>query len=133
MEGLLNSVWIVVSLLLLVSKFRSLRRGGEPMEWRILIALGVLLMLMLPVISITDDLMAANATADVEHMLRRPLEPMDPGPLLDVVELVAAASLLLFRLRQQRLLETTSRTDLNLVRLRLGLIRLCGVRPPPAV
>ena len=123
---------MAASLLLIGSKIWSMRRRGEQTEWRVLIALSVLLMLMLPVISITDDLMAANAAADVEHMLRRPLEPIDQGPLLDVMELVAAASFVLYRLRQQRILETVSRTESNLVRLRLGLIRLSSVRPPPA-
>ncbi len=114
------------------SQFWRMRRRGGQTEWRVLIALGVLLMLMLPVISITDDLMTMNAAADVEHMLRRPLEPLDQGPLLDVVELVAAAAFMLYRLRLQRILETISRTDSNLVRLRQGLVRLCEVRPPPA-
>ena len=132
MELLLNFVWLAVSLLLMGSKFWSMRSRGERTEWRVLIALGVLLMMMLPVISITDDLMAVNAAADVEHMLRRPLEPIDQGLMLAVVGLVAAAAFVLDRLRQQRILETISRTDSNLVRLRQGLVRLFGVRPPPA-
>ena len=123
---------MAVSVLLIGSKIWSTRRRGEQTEWRGLIALGVLLMLMLPVISITDDMMATNAAADVEHMFRRPLEPLDQGPLLDMMELVAAASFVLYRLRQQRILETISRTESNLVRLRLKLIRLSSVRPPPA-
>ena len=131
MEFLLNAVWIVGSLLLIGSKFHSMRRQNNRVEWRVLIALGVLLALMLPVISITDDLMANNATADVEHMFRRPLEPVPQSPFLAVLEIVTSAALLLFGLRQRALLQTMSRSDSSLVRLRQGLMRLSSVRPPP--
>ena len=109
-----------------------MRRLNRRVEWQVLIALGVLLALLLPVISITDDLMANNATADVEHMFRRPLEPVPQSPFLAVLEVLSSAALLLFGMRQQRILETISRSDSNLVRLRQALIRLYSVRPPPA-
>ena len=133
MELLLNVVWVAVSLLLLGGKLHSMRSRDHRVEWRVLIALGILLALMLPVISITDDLMANNATADVEHMFRRPLEPIPQSPFLAVLELVASAALFLFGLRQRLLLETISRSDSSLVRLRQGLMRLSSVRPPPAL
>ena len=133
MELLLNTAWIVVSLLLIVSAFHGLRRQNQRVEWRVVIALGVLMALLLPVISITDDLMANNATADVEHMFRRPLEPVPQSPLLAMLEIVPSAALLLFGLRQRRILETIARSDASLVRLREGLLRLCSMRPPPAL
>lgn len=108
-----------------------MRSKHGQMDWRVPIALGVLLLTLLPVISITDDLMSMTAAADVEHLLRKPLEPAQQAPMLAVVELLSAAALLLDGLRRQRQLETISGSDVGRVRLLRGLARVCSVRPPP--
>ncbi len=106
-----------------------MRSKHGQMDWRVPIALGVLLLTLLPVISITDDLMSMTAAADVEHLLRKPLEPAQQAPMLAVVELLSAAALLLDG--RQRQLETISGSDVGRVRLLRGLARVCSVRPPP--
>ena len=131
MELLLNFAWICISATLVGWQVRSIRAKQGQVDWRGPIALGVLLLTLLPVVSVTDDLMSMAAAADVEHMFRRPLEPAQQAPLLAVVELLGAAALLLHGLHRQRLPETISGSDVGRVRLLRGLVRVCSVRPPP--
>ena len=131
-ELLLNFVWLTVSLVLLGWKFRAFRKKGARAEWQVVVALFMLLLVLFPVISITDDLISTTAaTSDMEHFLRRPMEPLDHAPMLALTEWVMASALVLFRVRQQRILDTSSRADSGRVRLLRGLVRSTSVRPPP--
>jgi hypothetical protein len=74
-EILLNLVWVALSVTL--SVFWLLRRvSSNPKEHSIsvktqLVSLAVVLLILLPVVSLTDDLQASIAPAEVEHACRR--------------------------------------------------------------
>ena len=132
MEFLLNFVWLTISVVLLGWKFRALRNQGARAEWQVVVALFMLLLVLFPVISITDDLMSTTtAASSMEHFLRRPLEPLDHAPMLALTEWMMASALVLFRVRQQRILDTSLQADSGRVRLLRGLVRITSVRPPP--
>lgn len=130
-ELLLNFAWVCVSLLLIVWQIRGTRARKRGAEWRVIVALGLLLVLLLPVISITDDLMALNAAAEVEHIVRRQHDLSSPLALLVVLEWMVAAAFLLGCLRDRRL--RVRNEGLQLRYTLLGVFAGSGVRPPPAL
>ena len=74
MELLLNIVWLLLSLSLVFLWKRGVRRFGTQSklpDLRIqLIALALLVVILLPVVSMTDD-MQAMSTAEIEHVTRK--------------------------------------------------------------
>ncbi|HYK38334.1 hypothetical protein [Alloacidobacterium sp.] len=74
MELLLNLVWLVLSLSLAALWIRGSRRAvasSGQVDWRVqLLALAMLIVILLPVISMTDDVQAMSA-AEIEHVTRR--------------------------------------------------------------
>lgn len=77
-EVFLNFVWVVLSLSLVAGwvfgAHPPTRRDSREWwsEWgRQAVALGILLVILLPVVSLTDDLQAWTAPAEVAHELRR--------------------------------------------------------------
>ena len=133
MEVLLNLGWILFAASLGVWSLHALRRGTVRLSMVTIIALGLLVMLMLPAISMTDDLMAMNAPAEVLHGLEAPA--LSPLPL--------AAGTLVFSVAL--VLRPTpgtapDRTVAANMRLRAfssvalsGFVRAFGVRPPTRV
>jgi hypothetical protein len=75
LEILLNLVWVTLSVA--VSVFWLLRRvqfNGDEHAISLktqLVSLAVILLILLPVVSLTDDLQASIAPAEVEHACRR--------------------------------------------------------------
>jgi hypothetical protein len=132
-ELILNIVWLSVSILLVILCLRSFLKGPTKLTWSMVIALCLLLVLLFPVISMTDDLVTITAPADAEHMLRRyDASPMQShsGWLLDALALLSliVAGIASFlsdsiRVRPRAFVAT----------LLAGLVRALGVRPPPAV
>ena len=59
-ELFLNLAWLSVSVLLITWWADSIVRGRTKAGWSAAIALGLLLLLLFPVISMTDDLVAMN-------------------------------------------------------------------------
>lgn len=112
---------------------QAVRRGDTKHSWIAYVALALLLVLLLPVISMTDDLVAMDSPTELEHVLRRSEMPLLhlahdstalPDGMMLTVLLFVAFAILFSRL---------SRFSLRVVPRRLmdGFIRTAGVRPPP--
>ena len=134
MELLLNLLWLSVSVSLVALWARAIRLGHTRINWHTLAALALLVVLLLPVISMTDDLVAMAAPLEDDHPVRRgemPLLHLDQIPVtpLDTVALVALLLLGLAFLatRLSRLIPISySATQ------RAGFARAMAVRPPPS-
>jgi hypothetical protein len=70
-ELFLNLVWCVLSLLLIVHWTRAANPRLNLKTGRAFVALLLLVVLLLPVISVTDDLVAMTSPNEVEHLVRR--------------------------------------------------------------
>jgi hypothetical protein len=132
-ELLLNLLWLSISLALIVTWAKAVRCGATKQSWSAYVALALLLVLLLPVISMTDDLVAMDRPTELEHVLRRSEMPLlalihDSAALPDGMML----TVLLF-IGFAILFSRLSRFGLRVSPRRLmdGLIRTAGVRPPP--
>jgi hypothetical protein len=132
MELFLNLVWLTLSVSLV---WGYLAFAPAPLKSRkvtAIIALVLLIFVLLPVISMTDDLAAINNPAETDHLFRR-----DRAPLLlhSDVAVVAIVPLLIdiFAIT----VALTSGEKLRLFSLPAvlldGAVRALGVRPPPSV
>ena len=70
MELFFNSVWVLLSIAILCLWLRIERRDSKGRHLP-LVALGLLIVLLFPVISVSDDLLAAQNPAEVEIALRQ--------------------------------------------------------------
>lgn len=135
MELFLNFVWLSISLAMILLWIQAIRHGYTKSNWSTFIALILLLVLLFPVISITDDLGAMDSpSTEVEHVVRRsemPLLPLTHDPSL--LDIGAFAVLLSFCLTVLflRLSRFSLRTPLR--KLTDGFVCTAGVRPPPAI
>jgi hypothetical protein len=132
-ELLLNFLWLSLSLALVLTWVRAVRHGHTKHTWSAFVALALLLLLLLPVISMTDDLVAMENRAELEHVVRRSEMPLlhlahDTAALLDT-GLLALSLLIGFALFFSRLSPFTLRVPHR--KLINGFIRTMGVRPPP--
>ena len=126
MELLLNLVWLLTAALLLRSWVRQSPRRGRNLTLQIA-ALAMLLLILFPVISVTDDLQAAQNPAETETLLRRghfassdPTSPAIaslPVPFFQGIALCALGLVLMAVVAQSP--------------QRPSLLRL-EIRPPPA-
>ena len=134
MELLLNLLWLSVSVSLVALWARAIWLGHTRISWSTLAALALLLLLLLPVISMTDDLVAMAAPLEDDHPVRRgemPLLHLDQIPAAPL-DTVALAALLLFGLaflvtRLSRLIPVSYPAT-----QRAGFARATVVRPPPS-
>jgi hypothetical protein len=132
-ELLLNLLWVSVSLLVVLMWARAVWLGHTRLTWSAVAAVTLLLLLLFPVISMTDDLVAMAAPLEDDHPVRRgdmPILHLDhiaSAPL----DAIALATLLLLGIafiatRLTRLVPPSySRT------LLAGFARASLVRPPP--
>jgi hypothetical protein len=132
-ELLLNFLWFSLSLTLILTWVRAVRRGDAKQSWSTLVALVLLLVLLLPVISMTDDLVAIDSRTELEHVVRRSEMPLlQISAHVAILELGTLGVLLLigFAILFSRL----SRFSLRVVLRKLtdGFARVVGIRPPPA-
>jgi hypothetical protein len=133
-ELLLNLLWLSISVSLVALWARAIRLGYTRINWSTLAALALLLVLLLPVISMTDDLVAMAAPLEDDHPLRRgemPLLHFDQIPAAPL-DTVALAALLLLGLaflatRLSRLIPVSYQET-----QRVGFARAMAVRPPPS-
>jgi hypothetical protein len=133
-ELVLNLLWFSVSLLLVAFWMRAMRMGHTRPTLSTFVALTLLLVLLFPVISMTDDLVAMAAPSEDEHLVRRvvmPLLHLDQA-LDSLLNTVALAALLflgmaLLSLRLSRLIPRSYRGTIL-----AGFSRAVAVRPPPA-
>src|ERR1700722_3813221 len=79
MEITLNLAWALCSLALIWFWARSAASGGVPRGMQIL-ALAMVVLLLLPVISLSDDLMAIQGPAETDTSMRRALHPDEGHP-----------------------------------------------------
>lgn len=131
-ELLLHLAWVALSLTLLCFWGQALRRGDSQRHWHVYIALALLILLLFPVISMTDDLAAFNNPAETEHLFRH----SDATPLnsssVSLHGLVFALLLLCFSGFAGLLASSFRLAETPLARLLKGLLRAHAVRPPPA-
>jgi hypothetical protein len=80
MEILLNLAWAVGSLALIWIWLRGTASNPAPRRTQIL-ALAMVVILLLPVISLSDDLMAMQGPAETDSSLRKAQHPADSHPV----------------------------------------------------
>jgi hypothetical protein len=132
-ELLLNFLWFSLSLTLILTWVRAVRRGDAKQSWSTLIALVLLLVLLLPVISMTDDLVAIDSRTELEHVVRRSEMPLlQVSAHAAILELGTLSVLLLIGFAV--LFSRLSRLSLRVVLRKLmdGFALVVGIRPPPA-
>lgn len=132
-ELLLNFVWLVLSASLAILWIRGLRfvpaGSKRPSTMIQLLALAMLIVILFPAISMTDD-MQALSTAEVEHVTRRAdLLPNSDQP----ADLVVPPDADLFPSRRVFNLQAFARVEPSLEKARpqSGSIRQSANRPPP--
>jgi hypothetical protein len=130
MELFLNLVWLTLSVSLVCGYLAFAPAPLKSRKITVIIALALLILVLLPVISMTDDLAAINNLAETDHILRRDRAPLH---LHSDVAVVAIVPLLIgiFAISVAR----TSGEKLRLYSLPSvlldGAVRAFGVRPPP--
>jgi len=78
-EILLNLAWVVCSCCLIGSWLRHRRSNPAPFRMQAL-ALASVVLLLLPVISLSDDLMAMQGAVETDSAMRRVLQPDHDHP-----------------------------------------------------
>lgn len=131
MELTLNLVWVALAVGMLLAWVRYAPREGVPgrVDWRVqLVALGLVILILLPAISLTDDLTAARNPAEVDTYLRRDHDWLHPHLLIP-----AAAALLipLFAALSLGAVEFISRVA-PLVAMTDAALNPIENRPPPS-
>jgi hypothetical protein len=96
MEIFLNLAWMAVALVSVVLWLRSERRTGKELRLP-LIALAMLLLILFPVISVSDDLWSIQNPAETDSMQRRDHVAPCPHCLFPAVAMPVASLLALFR------------------------------------
>jgi hypothetical protein len=132
MELFLNLVWLTLSVSLV---WGYLAFAPAPLKNRkvtAIIALALLIFVLLPVISMTDDLAAINNPAETDHLFRR-----DRAPLLlhsDIADLAVVPLLIGIFAIAIALTSGEKLRPFSLPNVLLdGAVRALGVRPPPYV
>jgi hypothetical protein len=130
LEIFLNLMWLGLSVALAAWWLCAILRGDSKAAWSTIVAVGLLILLLFPVISMTDDLIAMSAPAETEQARRHEAPPLHSTPLL----MLGGIALLGFPLLglvlcaiAAFLLRPCGFAD----RLRRGFVRAMGVRPPP--
>jgi hypothetical protein len=84
MELSLNLIWLLLAALMLGLWLRFAPRSGSNQRMQ-LVALSVLILILFPVISVTDDLQAALNPAEVDSTLRRDHRCTNPHSIMPAV------------------------------------------------
>ncbi len=133
MELLFNLLWVGLSIGLIGLWLLSRRRWQDdalrPGSHIQIAALAIVIVILLPVVSLTDDLLACTAPAEVEHLVRRDLlDHVDND--LQAASIVAAA---LVSLQNASELQTISklRPSIEIGTPREESLSIIGNRPPP--
>lgn len=91
MELFLNLTWVALAMVLACLCLRSQHRAGHERRAQV-VALAVLIAILLPVISVSDDLLAIQNATEVDTCLRRnSMAQLHAHPLLPVMGVVPAA------------------------------------------
>lgn len=130
MELFLNLAWATLSILLVGGWIWSIREGHTEFEWTTCIALVLLLVLLFPAISMTDDRVAMSTPIELEHMVRASEAPLGHTAVLGLFSLLGAIVLVILNMAAP-LFYSRIRTRVFAETLLAGFIRAVGVRPPP--
>lgn len=126
-ELFLNFVWISTCLALIGWWLSSPDRRRR-VDGRAVVAVVLLVVLIFPVISMTDDLLAMSAPSEVEHVLRRYDAPLNhlayPG-IISALALIFVPSVS-FALKPEPVHPSPVMAEVQTV-----CVRVTGVRPPP--
>jgi hypothetical protein len=132
-ELLFNLLWVGLSIgliwLWLLSRRRSQDDTLGPGSHMQIAALAILIIILFPVVSLTDDLLACTTPAEVEHLVRRDLfDHLDND--LQPASIVAAA---LVSLQNAAELQTISKVTpaIEIGTPREESLSMMGNRPPP--
>lgn len=129
MELCLNALWFAVSLLLVGFWLRDAQGRGRRPEVRAGIAVVLLIVLLFPAISMTDDLLLQSAPAETEHLLRRVEVSLEHTlSLAGTPVFLAILLLVMISVLCCLMLE---RPTVRRRRWCAALLRTAGVRPPP--
>jgi hypothetical protein len=132
MELFLNLAWLTLSASLVWGYIAFAPAPLKDRKVTAIIALALLILVLLPVISMTDDLAAINNPAETDHLFRR-----DRAPLLlhSDVAVVAVVPLLIGIFAIEVACNSSENLELHslLSVLRDGAVRALGVRPPPSL
>lgn len=129
-ELFLNLAWAALSIFLVVGWVWSIRTGHTEFQWTALVALVLLMVLLFPAISMTDDRVAMSTPTELDHMMRASEAPHGQINLCGLFSLLAAIFLILLKMAAP-LFCSRLRTRDFVERLLAGFIRAFGVRPPP--
>jgi hypothetical protein len=88
MEITLNLAWMMCSLLLIGFWLRNTASNPVPRKMQFL-ALAMVVMMLLPVISLSDDLMAMQGPSETDISVRRALHPGEGHPSLVPIALAS--------------------------------------------
>lgn len=136
MEVFFNLVWVALCIALFAVWLRGVRQERKhsllPGVRTQIVAIAMLAIILLPVISLTDDLQAMNTPAEAEHLFRRgDLEHAVDRALHSLpVAFVQLISGLMLPASQQVAFSVTADAP---VRPPSGYSRAAAIRPPPAV
>lgn len=130
MELFLNLAWATLCILLVGGWIWSIRKGHTEFRWTTCIALALLLVLLFPAISMTDDRVAMSTPVEIEHMMRASEAPLGQVAVVGLFGLLAAIVLVILSVASP-LFYSRIRTRLFAEMLLAGFIRAVGVRPPP--
>ena len=131
MEIFLNLAWAALSILILGSWIWSIRKGYIEFQWTTLVALVLLLVLLFPAISMTDDRVAMSTPVRMEHMMGSSEAPLGHAAVLRLFGLLAAVLLVILKMAAFSFYSRV-RICVFAEMLLAGFIRAFGVRPPPA-
>jgi hypothetical protein len=135
LEVLFNLLWLALSGSLVGLWLWSQRRWAyEPLRVSTrmqIMALAILIVILLPVVSLTDDLQACTAPAEVEHLIRRgDLQAHADSPL-HAASIVVAALLSYDKASGFPTLSHLS-PAIEIATSSEDYLRIAGNRPPPA-
>ena len=134
-ESLFNLFWLALSSVLLVLWLQGQRQWSDeplrPSRRMQFVAIAMLILILLPVISLSDDLQAYATPSETEHLARRG-DPIDHNNLLPLIP-AALSVMLLFGLAYRRSRTTILTITRSIAPDRTGYRRILGNLPPPQI
>jgi hypothetical protein len=127
MELTLNLAWLLLSALMLCGWLSLATRSGSARRMQF-VGLVVLILMMFPVISVTDDLQAALNPAEVDSSLRRDHQVASPH---SITPAVAELPMQVFAEISLRVLLTAPPRDLQAASIDNPALAPIQSRPPP--